>query len=177
MLPSAFACAPSSAPALSLGESGPPPLIAQRDRNSITARWLAHDPNNDDLMFALDFRDVHEQTWHRLKDRISEHAYSFDAALLPDGEYELRVTASDAPVHTDADTLTAERVSSPFTVDTTPPVPGTLVGYGAQRPDTRHLRRDGRDQSHRTCGVFAGRRAVAVPGAVGRAQRFEERAL
>jgi WD40 repeat protein len=123
-----FRAAPSSAPPLSLGEiTGPPPLIAQRDRNSVTARWIAHDPNNDDLMFALDFRDVHEQTWHRLKDKISEHAYSFNAALLPDGDYELRVTASDAPVHTDADTLTAERISAPFTVDTTPPVPGTLA--------------------------------------------------
>ena len=101
-------------------------LIAQRDRNSVTACWLAHDPNNDDLMFALDFRDVHEQTWHRLKDKLSEHAYSFDSALLPDGEYELRVTASDGPAHTDADTLTGERISPPFTVDTTPPVPGTL---------------------------------------------------
>ena len=122
-----FRGAPSSAPALALAESGPPPpLIAQRDRNSVTARWLAHDPNNDDLMFALDSRDVHEGTWHRIKDKISEHAYSFDAALLPDGEYELRVTASDAPVHTDADTLTSERISAPFTVDTTPPVPGPL---------------------------------------------------
>ena len=69
---------------------------------------------------------MHEQAWHRLKDKISERVYSFEAALLPDGEYELRVTASDAPVHTDADTLTAERISAPFTVDTTPPVPGTL---------------------------------------------------
>ncbi len=122
-----FRGAPSSAPALSAGDSTPPPLIAQRDRNAVTARWLAHDPNNDDLMFALDFRDVHEQTWHRLKDKISEHAYSFDSALLPDGEYELRVTASDAPVHTDADTLSAERISAPFLIDTTPPVPGTLA--------------------------------------------------
>lgn len=122
-----FRAAPSSAPPLVLSESSAPPLTAQRDRNFITARWLAHDPNNDDLMFALDFRDVHEQTWHRIKDHISERAYSFDAALLPDGEYEVRVTASDGPVHTDADTLTADRVSPTFTVDTTPPVPGSLI--------------------------------------------------
>ncbi|SEC59391.1 hypothetical protein [Terriglobus roseus] len=128
-----FRGAPSTAPALALPESGAPPLIAQRDRNAVTLRWLAHDPNNDDLMFAVDFRDVHEQTWHRLKDKISERAYSFDSALLPDGEYELRVTASDAPVHTDADTLKGERTSAPFKIDTTPPVPGTLtatVGAG-----------------------------------------------
>ena len=102
------------------------PLIAQRDKTSVTARWLAHDPNGDDLVFALYFRDVHETSWHLIKDKISERAYSFDSALLPDGEYELRVVASDAPVHMDGDTLATERVSAPFTVDTTPPVPGPL---------------------------------------------------
>ena len=138
-----FRGAPSSAPALSLPDAGAPPLIAQRDRNAVTVRWLAHDPNNDDLMFAVDFRDVHEQTWHRLKDKISDRAYSFDSALLPDGEYELRVTASDAPVHTDADTLTAERVSAPFTIDTTPPVPGTL--YATVRDGKLHATFDATD--------------------------------
>jgi hypothetical protein len=122
-----FRGAPSTAPTPTLAEAGASPLIAQRDRNSVTARWLAHDPNNDDLNFALDFRDVHEQTWHRLKEKISERAYSFDSALLPDGEYELRVTATDGPVHAGADTLTADRVSAPFLIDTTPPVPGTLT--------------------------------------------------
>lgn len=102
-------------------------LIAQRDRGSITARWLAHDPNGDDLMYALYFRDVQEKNWHLIKDKLSERAYSFDASLLPDGIYELRVVASDAPVHTDGDTLSAERISPPFTVDTTPPVPGAVT--------------------------------------------------
>lgn len=138
-----FRGAPSSAPPLGLGENSPPPLLAQRDRNFITARWLAHDPNNDDLMFALDFRDVHEQTWHRIKDKLSERAYSFDAALLPDGEYEVRVTASDSPVHVDADTLTAERVSPTFIVDTTPPVPGTLTA--SARDGKVHAIFDARD--------------------------------
>lgn len=126
-IPITFRASPASAPAVPAFESTAPPIIGQRDRNSVTARWLAHDPNNDDLMFALDYRDVHEQTWHRLKDKLSERVYSFDSALLPDGEYELRVTASDAPVHTDADTLTGERVSQAFTIDTTPPVPGALT--------------------------------------------------
>ncbi len=105
----------------------PGPLLAQRDRTAVTARWLSRDPNNDDLMFALYFRDVRETAWHLLKDHLSERAYSFDCSLLPDGEYELRVIASDAPVHVDNDTLTAERISAPFTIDTTPPIPGTLT--------------------------------------------------
>ena len=130
-IPISFRVAPAAAAASSstgdLSGSGGGVLVAQRDRTAVTARWLAHDPNGDELIFAVYFRDVHEQTWHLLKDRISERAYSFDANLLPDGEYELRVVASDAPVHPDADTLTAERVSAPFTVDTTPPVPGPLA--------------------------------------------------
>ncbi len=122
-----FRGAPSTAPAIPAPEGGATPLIAQRDRNAVTARWQAHDPNNDELTYTLEFRDVHETEWHLLRANLRGNAYSFDASLLPDGEYEVRVTASDAAVHTTADALTAQRVSPPFTVDTTPPVPGTLT--------------------------------------------------
>jgi len=47
---------------------------------------------------------------------------SFDAALIPDGGYQIKVVASDAPSHTPADALTGEKVSERFEVDTTPPV-------------------------------------------------------
>jgi hypothetical protein len=70
---------------------------------------------------------VGEANWRLLKDKISEKVYSFDSALLPDGRYELKVVASDAPVHTDAEALTGEKVSEVFVVDTTPPVPGVLT--------------------------------------------------
>ena len=125
IVPVAFRGTPSTSPAPE--PQLPGPLLAQRDRTAVTARWLARDPNNDDLMFALYFRDVHETAWHLIKDHLSERAYSFDSSLLPDGEYELRVLASDAPVHVDADTLTGERTSAPFLIDTTPPVPGPLT--------------------------------------------------
>jgi hypothetical protein len=62
-----------------------------------------------------------------LKEKISEKVYSFDSALLPDGRYELKVVASDAPVHTDTEALMGEKVSEVFVVDTTPPVPGVLT--------------------------------------------------
>ncbi len=103
------------------------PLAAQKDKTAITVRWLAHDDNGDDLMFAVWYRGVDEANWRLLKDRISDRFYSFDSALLPDGKYELKVTASDAPVHTDAEALSGERVSDVFVVDTTPPVPGVLT--------------------------------------------------
>ncbi len=123
----AFRGAPSAAPALSIAEPSAPPLIAQKDRNAVTVRWQAHDPNNDELTYTLEYRGAGEQTWRRLRDHITGTAYSFDASLLPDGQYELRVTASDAPVHALGEALTGERVSEIFTVDTTAPVPGTLT--------------------------------------------------
>ena len=106
---------------------GNSPLTAQKDRTGIVIRWNAHDDNGDDLMFSVWYRGVGETTWRLLRDRLSERFLSFDASLLPDGRYEVKVIAKDAPVHTDADTLAGDRISPLFTVDTTPPVPGPLV--------------------------------------------------
>lgn len=127
VVPISFRNTPSSAPPLSLGEAGAPPLIAQKDRNAVTARWAAHDPNNDELSYTVDYRGVGEQAWHRLKDHVTQTSYSFDASLLPDGQYQVRVTASDAATHTPGEALESARTSDVFTVDTTPPVPGTVT--------------------------------------------------
>ena len=122
-----FPAASGAAAALSfVQDANAAALTAQKDKTAITVRWLAHDDNGDDLMFAVWYRGVGEVNWLLLKDKISERFLSFDSALLPDGRYELKVIASDAPVHTDAETLTGERVSEVFVVDTTPPVPGVL---------------------------------------------------
>jgi hypothetical protein len=102
------------------------PLTAQKDKTAVTVRWMAHDDNGDDLMFAVWYRGVGEANWRLLKDKISEKFYSFDSALLPDGSYETKVVASDAPDHIDAEALTGERMSDVFVVDTTPPMPGVL---------------------------------------------------
>ncbi len=122
-----FPAASGTTPALSFTpDANAAALTAQKDKTAITVRWLAHDDNGDDLMFAVWYRGVGETNWRLLKDKISERFLSFDSALLPDGSYELKVVASDAPVHTDAEALTGERVSDVFVVDTTPPVPGVL---------------------------------------------------
>lgn len=103
------------------------PLTAQKDKTAVTVRWMAHDDNGDDLIFAVWYRGVGEANWRLMKDKISDRFYSFDSSLLPDGSYEVKVVASDAPEHGDAEALTGERVSGVFVVDTTPPVPGVLA--------------------------------------------------
>jgi hypothetical protein len=126
-VPVGFPPAAGAPPTVSFSpDAGASPLMAQKDKTAVTVRWMAHDDNGDDLMFAVWYRGVGEANWRLLKEKISEKVYSFDSALLPDGSYAVKVVASDAPVHTDAEALTGEKVSEVFVVDTTPPVPGVL---------------------------------------------------
>ncbi|HTX75946.1 MAG TPA: hypothetical protein VMD29_07060 [Terracidiphilus sp.] len=96
-------------------------VTAVKDRTAVTARWSAHDDNGDDLIYSLFLRGDGEHVWRLLKDNLTDKAYSWDATLIPDGGYELKVVASDSPSHTPADALTGEKVSDRFEVDTTPP--------------------------------------------------------
>jgi WD40 repeat protein len=104
------------------------PVPSTHDRDSIGVKWNAHDENDDQLVYSLYYRGDGESRWLLLKDNITDKAYSFDASLLPDGGYEVKVVASDAPSHSPGEALTAERVSSRFEVDTTPPQIQNLAG-------------------------------------------------
>src|SRR5436305_1078648 len=53
------------------------PLPATKDRTAVTARWAAHDDNGDDLTFSLFLRGDGEKAWRRLKDNLTEKAYTF----------------------------------------------------------------------------------------------------
>ena len=100
---------------------------AVRDRNSIAVRWDAHDDNDDKLVYSLWYRGDGESRWKLLQDNLTDRFFSFDAGLLPDGGYTLRVLASDAPSHTPQDALSAQKESSRFEVDDTAPVVQNLA--------------------------------------------------
>ena len=94
---------------------------ATRDKDYIAVRWVAHDDNDDDLVYSVYYRGDNETRWKLLKDNITDKFYSFESSLLPDGGYTILVVASDAPSHTPEDALSDSRESSRFEVDTTPP--------------------------------------------------------
>ncbi|MGZ4820038.1 MAG: hypothetical protein ACXVZM_00425 [Terriglobales bacterium] len=94
---------------------------AIRDRDSVAVRWTAHDDNEDDLVYSVYYRGDNETQWKLLKDNITEKVYSFDASLLPDGGYTIRVVASDAPSHSPDEALTSAKEGQRFEIDTTPP--------------------------------------------------------
>jgi hypothetical protein len=97
------------------------PTPSSHDRDSIGVKWSAHDENDDQLVYSLYYRGDGETRWLLLKDNLSDKAYSFDASLLPDGGYTVKVVASDAPSHSPGEALTVSKESRRFEVDTTPP--------------------------------------------------------
>jgi WD40 repeat protein len=97
------------------------PASAVRDRDSVAVRWNAHDDNDDRLVYSLYYRGDNETRWKLLKDKLADKFYSFDASILPDGGYTIKVVASDAASHSPEDALTDERESARFEVDSTPP--------------------------------------------------------
>ena len=115
---------PLSISADTSGTSGPhfePPIPSTHDRDAIGVKWTAHDDNDDQLVYSVYYRGDGDTRWLLLKDNISDKAYSFDASLLPDGGYTIKVIASDAPSHSPGDGLSDSRESRRFEVDTTPP--------------------------------------------------------
>jgi WD40 repeat protein len=97
------------------------PVPSTHDRDSIGVKWNAHDDNDDQLVYSVYYRGDGETRWLLLKDNLTDKAYSFDASLLPDGGYTIKVVASDAPSHSPGEALTANKQSRRFEVDTTPP--------------------------------------------------------
>jgi len=91
------------------------------DRESIGVKWNVHDENDDQMTYSVYYRGDGQSRWLLLKNALNERFYSFDASLLPDGGYTIKVVASDSPSHSPGESLSSERESDRFEVDTTPP--------------------------------------------------------
>ena len=96
-----------------------PQGFQQRGYQSVL--WSAHDDNDDDLVFTIYFRGESEQDWRILKDKLTQHSYSWDTASMPDGAYYLKIVASDSPSNPADQSLWAARESDRWTVGNTPP--------------------------------------------------------
>jgi len=108
---------------------GGQPLMVNYAKGSIGARWLVLDDNGDTLEYKLEIKGVNEITWKPLKDKLRDRAYSWDATAFPDGQYHVRLTASDQPDNAPGQGLTASLESDPFTIDNTAPV---ITGLAAE---------------------------------------------
>jgi hypothetical protein len=85
-----------------------------------TITWRAHDDNGDTLRYTLSFRRKGSEQWLRLRDNVEESQLNFDTSQLPDGAYQLRLTATDALDNPEG-ALTDAKEGVEFQVDNTAP--------------------------------------------------------
>ncbi len=110
----------SSGDASNSSKNEPPPQgFQQKGYQSVL--WSAHDDNDDDLVFTIYFRGESEKEWRVLKDKLTQHYYSWDTASMPDGAYYLRIVASDSPSNPADQSLWGARESDRWMVANTPP--------------------------------------------------------
>jgi len=103
---------------------------ADKGRNSskpggsgqVEISWQAEDPNGDQMRYALDFRMRGDAAWRTLEEKTDKTSYTWKTEGVPDGSYEVRVTASDEPENPKDKALSHSRVSLPFMVDNTRPL-------------------------------------------------------
>jgi hypothetical protein len=116
----------------------------------VGARWAASDEDGDTLIYKVEIRGVKEADWKLLKDQVKEKYLSWDSTAFPDGEYILRVTASDSPSNPRAQALEASLVSDPFVIDNTPPQILNLTGaVSGNKIEVRWSARDARSNIDR----------------------------
>ncbi|PYP90161.1 MAG: hypothetical protein DMF61_00160 [Blastocatellia bacterium AA13] len=98
----------------------PPRRFYQKGARTLV--WQASDPNDDPLVFKLFYRPLGDNEWHLLADNLTQAYYTIDANKIPDGSYQFKVLASDAPGNPESLALIHENVTDIVEIDNTPPV-------------------------------------------------------
>jgi len=86
-----------------------------------TVTWDALDPNGDAMRYNVSIKANDETEWRRLVSDHPDKIYSFDSESYPNGEYRVRVQATDSPDNPPGVALSTERTGTPFEIDNTPP--------------------------------------------------------
>ena len=101
--------------------------------------WESTDPNNDRLRFDLEYKGIEENKWKELQRNIKEEkTYHWNTNRIPDGYYQVKVIASDAPDNPMELALKEEKASNTFLVDNTRPVISNLKTIMEPDPPERH---------------------------------------
>ncbi len=95
------------------------------ESDALTLTWQAKDPDDDELVFRLDYcRDGGTpcEAWVTLDEELDQAFFSFDGRRLADGIYRFRVTASDARDNPAGVELEGSRISEAVRIDHVAPL-------------------------------------------------------
>ena len=93
--------------------------------STLNIEWEATDPNNDHLLFSLEYQPAGSTVWLPLAEDLDKNAFEWQTRRMPDGRYLVRVTATDSPDNPMDMSKTVVRRADPVLIDNTPP---TLAG-------------------------------------------------
>lgn len=96
-------------------------------------RWRVENPDNDELVYRLSFREQSESVWRPVAngDVMTKPEYDWNTEGLPDGTYVVRVTASDERANSPERALSGSFDSAPLLVDNGKP---EILGLEARYP-------------------------------------------
>ena len=83
--------------------------------------WDANDPNNDRLLFNLQFQPAGSSSWLTLDEDLDGDSFQWQTQRVPDGYYLVRMTASDHLDNPGTMAKIASRLADPILIDNTPP--------------------------------------------------------
>ncbi|MBN1560638.1 hypothetical protein JW998_10340 [candidate division KSB1 bacterium] len=113
------------------GMTFPAPLSAKQTKKGYrTVDWLFEDANFDGLCFDLYYRQVGRE-WRLLAKDLNVNSHSWDSAQMADGDYEIKVVASDKLANPENMAKQGEKVSQIFTIDNSSPTIETRNAPGA----------------------------------------------
>jgi hypothetical protein len=90
-------------------------------KNSVRVTWDASDPNDDHLIYRVLYREVGTAPWIQIEHNLTDTFYSWDVLSVPDGQYQIKVIASDRPDNAPATALGVAQVTAPLTICSSPP--------------------------------------------------------
>jgi outer membrane protein assembly factor BamB len=120
---------PTPAPAATGGTPATPSAAATRTHSpTLKLRWKVENPDNDELIYKLWFRQDNETLWRPLggPDPLSKPEYDWNSESVPDGRYLIRVWASDEKVTPKDQALDFTLDSPTFLVDNNRPIVSEL---------------------------------------------------
>ncbi|NUN97960.1 MAG: hypothetical protein HUU16_17490 [Candidatus Omnitrophica bacterium] len=89
--------------------------------NLVQLSWQATDPNGDTLIYDLHYRRVSENLWKEIETDLKTAKHPWNVLALPDGDYEVRLIASDRLANPPDQAASDRWRSEPIRVDKTAP--------------------------------------------------------
>ncbi|MCK6466760.1 MAG: hypothetical protein L6Q53_01015 [Candidatus Brocadia sinica] len=109
----------------SKAESKPQAAVSQKPHHQIAQKniqWEVEDQNNDTLQVTICYKGIEERAWKVIdKNTQKKGSYAWDTLRLPDGKYQVRLTASDDPDNPPETAFSVENTIQPIMVDNSRP--------------------------------------------------------